>query len=137
MRRLLALLLIAIALCANAADIRIATGGVGLEERESLEGDRGYNLKVIAAMQGGQYLADVDVVIFDAAGTPVVTTRTNGPWLMAELPPGRYRLVAAYRGASQTRDFSVVRSDRQEIVLRWRADESAVAGASPIGPVVK
>lgn len=133
MRRLSALLLIGVALSANAADVRIATGGVGFEERETLERDRGYNLKVIAAMQGGQYLADVDVTILDAAGTPVVTTRTNGPWLMAELPPGGYRLVADYRGTSQTRDFSVVRGARQEIVLRWRVDEPAVAGASPIG----
>jgi hypothetical protein len=59
--------------------------------------------------------------------------RTNGPWLMAELPPGRYRLVTDYRATSQTRDFSVVRGARQEIVLRWRVDEPAVARASPIG----
>jgi hypothetical protein len=132
MRRLLALVSVGLALSANAADVRVATGGVGFEERETLERDRGYNLKVIVAMQGGQYLADVDVTILDAGGTPVVTARTNGPWLLAELPPGRYRLVADFRGASRTHDFSVARAQRQEIVLRWRVDEPTVAG--PIGP---
>ncbi len=133
MRNLLALLFAGVALTANAAGVRVATGGVGSEERETLERDPGYNLKVVAAMQGGQYLADVDVAILDAGGAPVVTARTNGPWLMAELPPGGYRLVADYRGASQSRDFTVARAGRQEVVLRWRVDERTFPGAGPSG----
>ena len=128
MRNLLALLLFGFALAAQAAGVRVATGGVGFEERAALEGDPGYNLKVVAAMQSGQYLSDVDVTILDARGTPVVAARTNGPWLMAELPPGRYRLVAAYEGASQARDFSVSGA-RAEIVLRWNVVEQVFAGA--------
>jgi hypothetical protein len=106
---------------------------VGFDEREALERDRGYPLKVVTVMQGGQYIADVHVTIRDASGALVLDARMNGPWLMADLPPGRYRLVADFGGVTQTRDFTVSGSRRQEIVLRWQVDESTATGpAMPI-----
>jgi hypothetical protein len=118
MHKVVAVVLAVVALSVHAAAVRVTTGGVGVEEREALERDPAYNLKVVAVAQSGQYLADVEVRILDARGAPVVETRTNGPWLMAELPPGRYRLVASFGGASQARDFTAA-SPRQVIVLRW------------------
>lgn len=131
MRSLVALFIMLVALAGHAAAGRVATGGVGDEERAALERDAAYNVKLVAVAQTGQYLADVDVKIFDATGAPVVATRTDGPWLMAELPPGRYRLVATYRGASQMRDLSVTGS-RQSIVLQWNVlDRGVVHAARP------
>ena len=124
MRQLVALLLIAALSTTAAAQVRVATGGVGVEERAALEGDDAYNLKVVSALATGQYLADVHVRIVDAAGTQVAEARTDGPWLLAALPPGRYRIIATFRGISQTRDFTAG-AGRHEIVLHW---DAAAAG---------
>lgn len=120
MRHLVASLLIAALSATAAAQVRVATGGVGVEQRAALETHDAYNLKVVSALATGQYLADVHVRILDAAGVPVAEARTEGPWLMAALPPGRYRIVATYRGIAQTRDFTAG-TGRQEIVLHWDA----------------
>ena len=132
MRTFLASLLLSIGLIAHAA-VRVETGGVGVDERDALERNPAFNVKVIAVMQGGEYLADVDVTIHDARGTPVVRARTNGPWLMAELPPGRYRLVADFSGVSQIRDFTVSGPARHEIILRWHVGD--LSATTPISPI--
>ncbi len=99
----------------------VRTGGIGEEERRTLEADPRYNLKLIAANRAGQYLADVDVIVVDERGARVVTARMAGPWLLAELPPGRYRVTAVYDGSMRVRDVIVGRGGRQEIVLHWDA----------------
>jgi hypothetical protein len=97
----------------------VRIGGIGEEERQALEADPHYNLKVVAANGAGQYIADVDVRVVDERGARVVTARMTGPWLLAELPPGRYRVVGVYDGATQSREVVVGRDGRREVVLRW------------------
>jgi hypothetical protein len=99
----------------------VRTGGIGEEERRALESDTRYNLKLVAADRAGQYIADVDVTIVDERGQQVVAERMAGPWLLADLPPGRYRVLAVYEGASRSRDVVVGRGGRQEIVMHWDA----------------
>lgn len=98
---------------------RVRSGGVGEEERQALAADTRYNLKVVTAMRGGQYLTDVDVKIVDQRGSEVVAARMAGPWLLAEIPPGRYRVVADYRGTIVTRDVAIGPGARSEVVLQW------------------
>lgn len=99
----------------------VRTGGIGEEERRALETDTRYNLKLVAANRAGQYIADVDVTIVDERGAEVVAARMAGPWLLADLPPGRYRVLAVHDGARQSRDVVVGRAGRQEIVMQWDA----------------
>jgi hypothetical protein len=83
---------------------------------------------MFAVAQLSQYLAALDVAILDASGTVVLEARTAGPWLMAELAPGRYRLVASYRGLVETRDCATT-ATRNMIVLRW----SVVSPVAEVG----
>ena len=99
----------------------VRTGGIGEEERRALESDARYNLKLVAANRAGQYISDVDGTIVDERGAVVVAARIAGPWLLADLPPGRYRVVAVYEGTRQSRDVVVGRGGRQEIVMQWDA----------------
>ena len=71
---------------------RYVTGGVSEEERDAILRDAApYNLWLVFAEQGtGNYLANVHVTVADAADRPVVDAVTEGPWLFAQLPPGRY-----------------------------------------------
>src|SRR4030095_11378965 len=70
--------------------IRYLAGGVSEEERDAIrEQANGYNLWIWLARSGsGYFLADVKVSIVDARGQPVLDTVTNGPWLLARVPPG-------------------------------------------------
>jgi hypothetical protein len=124
-RTLLIATLLLAAQAAAAADVdspqsrRVRSGGVGEEERQALERDSRYNLKVVAARRDGAYLADVDLRIVDQRGAEVLATRMEGPWLLAELPPGHYRVVADYRGTVQRRDVNVAPGGRSGVVLQW------------------
>lgn len=72
------------------------TGGVGLEERQELEGmAKDFNLKLVFAVQGGQYLGDVQVRIQDGQGKTVLEATSKGPWLYASLKPGTYTVLAS------------------------------------------
>ena len=130
--RMLIAAILVIAQAAAAADLAplspaaVRSGGVGEEERQALERDARYNLKVIAARRDGAYLADVDVTIVDQRGAQVLVMHMEGPWLLAELPPGQYRVVGDYRGTMQKRDVTVGRGARSEVVLQWAVDEPPI-----------
>jgi hypothetical protein len=102
--------------------MHVESGGVGIGDRESLGRTGPYNLKIVTATRTGEYIADVDVTIADARGVDLVTTQMKGPWLIAQLAPGRYRLTAQYRGTTQVRDVVVADDLKQEILMRWPDD---------------
>lgn len=84
--------------------IAYVTGGVGQDEVDALRAAASkYNLRMTFASHSGEYLSDVDVTIRSAVAQPVLTVRTNGPFLYARLPAGQYRIDARYGGAEQRR----------------------------------
>jgi len=103
--------------------VRYAMGGVGLGEREELRtmfGD--YNLWVSTAARNGNYLADVDVrVVDERSGDVMLQGAVNGPWLLAELPPGRYIVQATSPdGVALSRHVQVGRNGLQRALLSFR-----------------
>jgi hypothetical protein len=84
--------------------IRYITGGVSDEERDAMrEQANGYNLWIWLARSGsGYFLANVKVSIVDARGQPVLDTVTDGPWLLARVPPGRYTIRTDQSDAATT-----------------------------------
>lgn len=107
------------------------TGGVGLEEREAiLAGAADYNLKVVNAIPGGAYVADITVSVRNASGQEVLRTTLDGPWLLARLPAGRYTVSASDPGrASQSRTVQLSEHGQKEVMLRW-ADMPSMPPAS-------
>lgn len=99
--------------------IRYINGGFGEMERESLNrvADR-FNMKMVFTNQKGKYVADVDIEVMDMNGNTVFSHDSAGPWLLADLPHGRYRLTARYMDQRQSRRIAVGPSP-QRIVLRW------------------
>lgn len=74
-------------------DIVFLTGGVGDREQAALhEEAQEYDFALTVTRPDGAYLAHVDVSLEDASGNTVLRTTMNGPILLAELPPGRYKL---------------------------------------------
>ena len=73
-------------------DVPYLSGGVGLDEREEMRrsGDD-YNLWLWFVLKGTpNYLAGVRVTIVDANGKPALDVVTEGPWLFARLPAGKF-----------------------------------------------
>jgi hypothetical protein len=95
-----------------------------------------HNLKMVFALDSGNYLADVAVKVRDANGRTVIDGVSDGPWLYAKLPPGNYTASATYNDHTVTRQISVGRSGQRVAYLRWPASVEQVATASGVTPIL-
>src|SRR5262245_15501176 len=112
--------LLALAVAAQAADVPHLSGGVGSDEREALRAkERDYNVKVITAMQSGEYLSGVVVVIESAAKEPVLETTMTGPILLAKLPPGSYTIKATRGSQMLTQTVTIEAQGLKQVDFRW------------------
>jgi hypothetical protein len=103
--------------------ITYVSGGVGtdsIDRLNSLASD--FNLKLVFALKSGAYLSKVSVVIADAQGKPLLDTTSEGPWLLAALPKGSYRIAATFAGNSLTRQVSVGSAKLETIDFRWASE---------------
>lgn len=86
------------------------SGGIGKDESEAMkQAASRYSLSIEMASAGprAQYVSDVKIDIRDQKGTTVLSVTSDGPFLLANLPPGRYTVNAAKNGKSQQRDIVV------------------------------
>lgn len=81
-----------------------------------------FNLKIITAKPSGEYLTGVTLLIRNQEGRPMVSTVAQGPILLAQLPPGRYT-VMAINGSDVRQEAVTIRPARQA-VLRLHMDEA-------------
>ena len=104
--------------------VHFLMGGVGLDERESLEIlGADYNVKFVFAERSGDYIADVSVVIDDLHGKSLAQVVTNGPWLYLMLSPGSYRVKATYAAKTmEIQDLKVPQGTRLVRMLHWNFD---------------
>jgi hypothetical protein len=93
------------------------SGGVSHEELRVLHARRDqYSLWVItAASKSGSYLADVLLTIRDSQRRVVFNRRLDGPWLMIDLPLGRYQVEAALDGQAQLRTTTIHQGDHHQL----------------------
>jgi hypothetical protein len=75
-------------------------GGIGADEVEVLLAQRAsYSLSIrVAAALSGAYLPDAHLRIRDADGTVRFNQQMHAPWLLIDLPPGRYTIEAVHEG---------------------------------------
>lgn len=115
-----------VAQATSPAAVDYVTGGVGEVQRAELAAMPGYNLRVALANAAGEYLADAHVRVIDARGREVLQTQMDGPWLLARLPAGSYRVVATVDGEQRTQTVQVPATGQRQIVLRWNERELRV-----------
>lgn len=105
--------------------IRYLTGGVGVEAQERFnESADDFNLKLVFTLEEGNYIADVDVVLRDSTGRTVVEETADGPFFMAKLPAGPYKVSATYDGKTRTRSVQVGEKGLRTAYMRWPSDPS-------------
>jgi hypothetical protein len=99
-------------------------GGIGQTETESMESERGkYSLWIMTASRtSGAHLADVEVTIVDGNGEAVFQRRLEGPWLMIDLPLGRYEVRSRYAQEAQNRITTIHPGDHHQIVFYFNVE---------------
>ncbi len=102
--------------------VPLVSGGIGADSVAELRAKEWqYNVKLVFSLIEGNYVADVNVVLKDAAGRVIAEHFAEGPIFMARLPAGRYTATATYHGNAETRQISVGDKLRTEH-FRWPSD---------------
>ncbi len=91
--------------------VTYVTGGIGKDESDAMkQAASRYSLVIEMSSPAGpraEYVADVKIDIRDQRGATVLSTTSDGPMLLANLPPGRYTINADKNGKSQQRNIVV------------------------------
>jgi hypothetical protein len=99
---------------------RYVTGGIGSEEVATLQGQAAaYSLQLITAARGGAYLAGAHVRIVGPGNNVVLDTTIDAPWLLIDLPGGRYNVRATHSGKTVERGLTIGSAKAQRVVLHF------------------
>ena len=92
-------------------------GGFGLEEREELaQLRRDFRLRVMTAARGsGAYVSGVRLRVADASGRGMFDRAVDGPWLLIDLPPGRYSLRASLQAETVEQQVTLDAAGRRDV----------------------
>jgi hypothetical protein len=99
------------------------TGGIGLDESEAIKKEGSSWPLMLELAQSGkahaEYLSDVQITIRDKAGNTVLDVISEGPFVLAKLPPGKYSLDATYESATLHRELNLQKGKNKQILLFW------------------
>ncbi|WP_202411576.1 carboxypeptidase-like regulatory domain-containing protein [Paracandidimonas lactea] len=70
------------------------------------------------------YAADVQVVIRDIQDQPVLNVTSDGPYFLARLQPGSYKVFATYEGQTQSQKVVIKASGTTDIKFTWKLPAS-------------
>jgi len=103
------------------AGITYVSGGVGMEERDALRAIAiNYNLKLVFTLKGsGEYITGIKISIFDAKKAKILETDSDGPWFLASLPAGKYKVHAEMDGKRLNRSFAVGKRGNVVLHMYW------------------
>lgn len=105
---------------AFSSDIPVYSGGVGEDDMNYIKSvEHQYDLKLMFTEANGTYLADLPVSINDEKGNTVVSTVTNGPILLVDLPAGTYRIKTEDGGTSREQKLSVTPGSKRIFQFRF------------------
>ncbi|HKI97489.1 MAG TPA: hypothetical protein VKB51_03335 [bacterium] len=101
-----------------AADMKPLSAGIGVEGRQP---HPDYPLKLVFATTKGEYLADVNVSVYDTSGKEVMQAHSPGPWLYLDVPSGEYKVMATTKGGQKASAHVNVSGEGQTVVnLAWK-----------------
>lgn len=96
---------------AVAQDYILFNGGISANERAEAPTN---GTKLVFFVRAGNFLSAVSVVVSTAAGEILVNTVTEGPWLILDLPNGRYSVRASIpSGETQSLSIEVDGSNKE------------------------
>lgn len=100
--------------------IRYVAGGIGLDESKALLQTQGYNLHMtFSTGADNKYLSDVDVLIQNEKGSPILSLSQVGPILYVQLPANKYQVVAKANGHEERRTISIDGKSTDTVNIHW------------------
>lgn len=103
---------------ASAQELIYQCSGIGFDQREAANQAQ-YTVKIVYAQPDGHYLGGAQTTVRDSAGTELVSVKCPGPWVLLNLPTGRYKITATLDGKTQSRNVAVSAGKRQKQVFRF------------------
>ena len=96
------------------------SGGVGEVELDWIKNSgREFGLRLLLAERNGAYVAGVHVQISDRQGKTMLDIADAGPYLLAKLPTGTYRIDATYEGRRQSRQIHLRDGQPVNMSVLW------------------
>ena len=106
-------------------DVAFISGGLGQEEAIAIRHAAPYYSLalefLLKAKPKDEYLSDVRVQIRDANDKLVLNATSNGPFLLANLPDGKYTISAQRNGELKTREVQIEAKEHRRVVFEWRS----------------
>ncbi len=103
--------------------VKYRTGGVGQSEvaaMQQAEPQSPLALEFVEhAKPRNEFLANVEVTIKELRGGTALRTYSDGPFLLAKLPDGKYTVTATDEGKSQTREVTIAAGKPERLVFAW------------------
>ena len=104
-------------------EVRYLSGGIGKSEAAAMKhAARRYPLQLeflLKAKPKEEYLADIKVQIKDAHDRLVLDAIAGGPFLLAKMPAGKYKVSADRDGKVVHRQIEIAASGHQRVVFEW------------------
>jgi hypothetical protein len=69
------------------------------------------------ARADGHYLGGIETSVTDKSGKEILSVRCPGPWVLLNLPDGRYSVSAGFEGKTVTRKVTIRGGKRQKQVF--------------------
>ncbi len=109
-------------------NVRYATGGIGADEIAAFKAAAPkYPLQLLfaeKALPNDVYLTDVQVMVKGASGQVLLDTVSGGPFLLLQLPAGKYRIEASHDGVMKRQTVSLTAGQHRRVVFVWEAPGS-------------
>ena len=103
--------------------ISYVSGGIGQDEAAAFKHAAAtFPLELLFVQKAGpknEFLADVSVSVVNRSGTALLETTADGPFLLAELPDGKYTIEAEYLGVHKHRIVEIRSGTHQRAVFVW------------------
>jgi hypothetical protein len=107
----------------HSSGVRYTSGGVGTASTDRLNAlAKDFNLKLVFALKSGDYVSGIQVTIADAAGKTLVNTKSEGPWFMARLPAGNFKVAATLDGKTENRTIAIGTEKLRTVDFRWATE---------------
>jgi hypothetical protein len=107
---------------ANGA-VTYLTGGIGSDQSSAIKSVMNRYPLVLEFVgrtsTGNDYLADVQITISDSHGKDLLSTKSDGPFMLVSLPHGRYNVTATYNGKSEHREVNVSDITHAREIFTW------------------
>ncbi len=107
----------------HAGEVSYLTGGIGSSEAESMRAAaKDYALEIVFVQklkQLEEFISDVKVKIKDSQKNTVLDVITEGPFLLVNLPNGKYIITAEFNNDTKQQKVNIGAKKHQKIVFWW------------------